>query len=98
MIGRCAFAAVCAGFYAMSSSAFGADLGTGTFSPVATTYQTAPALHKRAPVQRYSPFDTKLDHLAQHARAIDRLYVELMTWRAPTCYIAPNAPAAGHPC
>jgi hypothetical protein len=98
IIGRCALAAVGAGFYAISASAFGAELGTGPFSSSTSTYPTAPQRHKTAPVQQFSPSDAKLDHLAQHARAIDRLYVELMTWTAPGCGFAANSAAARHAC
>jgi hypothetical protein len=29
--------------------------------------------------------DADLDHLATHARTIDRLYEQLMYWTSPTC-------------
>jgi hypothetical protein len=86
-IGRCHFAlmAVSAGFFAISVSSFGADLGTGYSTVTAVPSGAAPAGRRTIPAHPIDPPDAKPDRSAHHARVVDQLYEELMHWTPPAC-------------
>jgi hypothetical protein len=85
ILGRCALAVIGASFAAVSISTFGADLATGSSQSVTGPSRTMGVAHQPITVQPSAPLDAKLDHLAAHARVIDRLYEELIRWTPPSC-------------
>ena len=84
MIGRCASAAVGVGFFAISISTFGADLGNGYSTAIAVPSQPAPAGRRPILAHPIDPPDAKPDRSAQRARIVDQLYEELM--RSSECW------------
>jgi len=90
ILGRCALAAIGAGFGAISVSTFSTDVGTGSSWPITGPSQVMSADHRPITVQRSASPDTKLDHLATHGRMVDQLYEELMRWTPPGCSSASN--------
>jgi hypothetical protein len=79
---RCALAAIGASLGAISASTFAADSSTGPSGLSTFPSQTMPASHRAA--TRVLP-DTKVGQLADHSRALDRLYEELMRATVPAC-------------
>jgi len=82
-IGRCVLATIGAGFAAISISTLGANLAIEPSHPI-----TAPSQVMGTRPMTVLPGarpDADLDHLATHARTIDRLYEQLMYWTSPTC-------------
>jgi len=95
IIGRCALAAIGAGFGAISVSTFGADPATGSSWSITGPSQVTRADHRPITVQSTAPTDTKLDYLAAHVRIVDQLYEELMRWTPPCTPASTDASAAG---
>ena len=92
ILGRCALAAIGAALGAISVSAFGADLATGSSQAIRTEHRPITAQPSALP-------DTKLDHLAAaHAPIVDRLYEELMHWTPPGCSSTSNHASMGGAC
>ena len=87
-IGRCPFAlmVVSAGFFAISVSSFGADLGTGYSTAIAVPPQAAPAGRRPIPAHPIDPPDPKPDRSMQRTRIVDQLYEKLM--RSSGCSLA----------
>jgi hypothetical protein len=83
ILGRCALAAIGAGFGAISISSFGADSATGSSRSITGPSQMAHAEHRAVAVQSSGLLDPKLDYLAAHSRTVDRIYEELMRWSPP---------------
>ena len=90
VIGRCALAAVGAGFFAISVGTFGADPGTGYSTAIAVPSQAAPAGRRPMPARPIVPPDTKPDPSVQRARIFDQLYEEIMHRSSPECSPATN--------
>jgi hypothetical protein len=95
IIGRCALAAIGAGFGAISVSTFGADPATGSSWSITGPSQVTRADHLPITVQSSAPPDTKLDYLAAHVRIVDQLYEELMRWTPPCAPASSDASTAG---
>src|SRR5262252_3676186 len=53
--------------------------------PIIAPSQVMGTGHHRVTVLPSARPDAELDHLAMHARTIDRLYEQLMYWTSPTC-------------
>ena len=89
-IGRCHAAVIVAGagFFAISVSSFGADLGSGYATAIAVPPQAAPVGRRPIPAHPIDPPDAKPDRFMQRARIVDRLYEELM--RSSGCSLASN--------
>ena len=85
IIGRCALAALGAGFLAISVSAFGADLETGYTSAIAVPSQLALPGRRSIPAQPINPPVAKPDRAMERSRIVDQLYEELMRWTPPVC-------------
>lgn len=85
ILGRCAFAAIGAGFGAISISTFGADSGVASSRSITGPSQVMQAERRPVTVQPVAPADTKLDFLAAHVRMVDQLYEELMRWKPSGC-------------
>jgi hypothetical protein len=85
ILGRCALAAIGAGFGAISTGTFGADPTIGSSRSITGPSQAIRADHRPITVQPSAPPDTKLDYLATHIRMVDQLYEELMRWTPPGC-------------
>jgi hypothetical protein len=85
IIGRCALAALGAGFLAISVSAFGADPETGYTSAIAVPSQLAPPGRRSIPAQPINPPEAKPDRSVERSRIVDQLYEELMRWTPPVC-------------
>jgi hypothetical protein len=85
VIGRCpaALIAVSAGFFAISISSHGADLGTGYATAIAVPAQAAPAGRRPIPARPIDPPDAKP---GQRSRIVDQLYDSLM--RSSGCSLA----------
>jgi hypothetical protein len=79
---RCALAVIGASLGAISVGAFAADPTTGPSRLSTFPSQTMPARHRA--VASASP-DTKVGQPPEHARAIDRLYEELMRATVRAC-------------
>ena len=77
----CALAVIVASLGAISVGAFAADPTTGPSRLSTFPSPTMPASRAVAS----APPDTKAGQLDKHARAIDRLYEELMRATAPAC-------------
>jgi hypothetical protein len=84
-LGRWALVAISISFVAMSASAFGADPATGSSRSITGASQVTPIVGPTTVQPNPPPPDTKLDHLAAHARVVDRLYEELMRRAPPAC-------------
>ena len=96
IIGRGALAAVGAGFFAISTGTFGADLGSGCSTAIAVPPPAAPAGRRTIPAHPIIPRDTKPELSAQRARIVDQLYEEIMRRSSPGCASATsNASMAG---
>ncbi len=78
---RCALAVIGASLGAISVGAFAADPTTGPSRLSTFPSPTMPASRAVAS----APPDTKSGQLDKHARAIDRLYEELMRATVPAC-------------
>ena len=78
---RCALAAIGASLAAISVSTFAADPATGPSRLSTFPSPTMPASRAVAS----APPNTKSGQLDKHARAIDRLYEELMRATVPAC-------------
>jgi hypothetical protein len=98
MIGRCALAAIGAGFFAISTGTFGADPGTGYSTAIATPSQALPASRRPTPARPIVPRDAKPDLSVQRARIVDQLYEEIMRRSAPECSSATNTAAMAGTC
>ena len=85
IIGRCALAALGAGFLAISVSAFGADLETGYTSAIAVPSHLAPPGRRPIPAHPTEPPEAKPDRSMERSRIVDQLYEELMRWTPPVC-------------
>ena len=96
MIGRCALAAVGAGFVAISISTYGADLGTRYSTALAVPSQRAPAVGRPTPVYAINPPDAKPDRSMQRTRIVDQLYEGLM--RSSGCLLASKNASIGDGC
>jgi hypothetical protein len=96
MIGRCALAAVGAGFLAVSTGTFGADLGTGYSTAIAVPSNALPASRRPMPAHPIVPPDAKRD--LQHARIVDQLYEEIMRRSSPECSSARSTAAMAAAC
>jgi hypothetical protein len=94
-IGRCALAAVAAGFFAISVDTFGADLGTGY-----STAMSVPSQAARGPMPPNPavPRDATPDRSVQRARVVDQLYEEIMRRSSPACSSAMNIAAMASAC
>ena len=79
---RCALAAIVASLGVISVGTLAADPATGPSRLSTFPSQTMPARH---PAVATAPPDTKVGQRAEHARAIDRLYEELMRATVPAC-------------
>jgi hypothetical protein len=90
MIGRCALAAIGAGFFAISTGTFGADPGTGYSTAIAVPSQTLPASRRPIPARPTVPPDAKPDLSVQRARIVEQLYEEIMRRSSPECSSATN--------
>ena len=90
MIGRCALAAVSAGFFAISIGAFGADLGTEYSTAVAVPSRAAPVGRRPMPARPIVPQDAKPDLFAQRARVVAQLYEEIMRRSSSECFSGRN--------
>jgi hypothetical protein len=77
-----------AGFFAISGSSFGADLGTGYSTAIAVPHQAAPAGRRPIPAHPIDPPDAKPDRSMQRTRIVDQLYEKLM--RSSGCSLASN--------
>jgi len=95
IVGRCALAAIGAGLGAISISAFGADLATGSPSSITGPSKVTRAEHRPITALPSAPTDTKLDYLAAHVRMVDQLYEELMRWTPPCSPASTDASMAG---
>jgi hypothetical protein len=96
IIGRCALAAIGAGFGAISISASGADLATGSSLTITGPSQVKRPDHRPITAQPSAALDTKLDYLAAHSRIVDQLYEEMMRWTPPGCSpVSTDASMAG---
>jgi hypothetical protein len=97
-IGRRRFAAmvVGAGFFAISVSSFGADLGTGYSTAIAVPPQAAPTGRGPLPAHPVDPPDSRPDRSTQHGPVVDKLYEELM--RSSGCALARNNASIGGGC
>jgi hypothetical protein len=82
--------AVSAGFFAVSVSSFGADLGSGYSRVIADPFSAPPAGRRPIPAQPAVPPLVKPDRSAEHDRIVDQLYEELMRWLPPECSSASN--------
>lgn len=89
-IGRWSFSlmAVSAGFFAISVSSFGGDLGTGYSTAIALPPQAVPAGRRPIPAHPIDPPDAKPDRSIERARIVDQLYEHLM--RFSGCSLASN--------
>jgi hypothetical protein len=87
-IGRrpAAWMAVSAGFFAISISSHGADLGTGYATAIAVPPQAAPAGRRPIPAHPIDPPDAKPDRFTERSRIVDQLYESLM--RSSGCSLA----------
>ena len=90
MIGRCTLAAVSAGFFAISTGTFGADLGTGYSTAIAFPPPAAPAGRRPMPARPIVPRDAKPDLSVQRAQIVDQLYEEIMRRSSSECSSARN--------
>jgi hypothetical protein len=90
VIGRCALAAVGAGFFAISIGTFGADLGTGDSTAIAVPSQSAPPGRRSLSAHPIIPPDAKPELAAQRARIVDQLYEEIMRRSSPGCASTTN--------
>jgi hypothetical protein len=97
-IGRRRFAAmvVGAGFFAISVSSFGADLGTGYSTAIAVPPQAALTGRRPLPAHPVDPLDARSDRSIQHGPVVDKLYEELM--RSSGCALATNNASIGGGC
>ena len=82
---RCVFAAIGLSLAATSIGALGADLTTGSFRPTTVSSHVMGTGHQSVTAPPSARPDAELDHLATHARTIDRLYEQLMYWTSSTC-------------
>lgn len=100
LIGRCPFGlmAISAGFFAISISSFGADLGTGYSRVIAAPSQASPADRHPSSAQPTVPSKAKPGRSAEHDRIVDQLYEELMRWTPPGCQSASNYASIGGAC
>jgi hypothetical protein len=71
IVGRCALAAIGAGLGAISISAFGADLATGSPRSITGPSQVTRAEHRPITAPPTGPTETKMDYLAAHSRMVD---------------------------
>jgi hypothetical protein len=96
-IGRRRFAAmlVGAGFFAISVSSFGADLGTGYSTAIAVPPQAATG-RRPIPAHPVDPPDSRPNGSTQHGPVVDKLYEELM--RSSGCALATNNASIGGGC
>ena len=83
IIGRCALAAVGAGFFAISTGTFGADPRTGYSTAIAVPSQALPASRRPMPARPIVPPDAKPDPSVRRARIVDQLYEEIMRRSSP---------------
>jgi len=90
LIGRCALAAVGAGFFAISIGAFGADLGTAYSTAMTVPSPAAPAGRRLMPARPIVPPDAKPDPSGRRARIVDQLYEEIMRRSSSECSSARN--------
>ena len=97
-IGRCALAAVAAGFFAISVDTFGADLGAGYSTAMSVPSQAAPAGRGPMPPHPAVPRDATPDRSVQRARVVDQLYEEIMRRSSPACSSATNIAAMASAC
>jgi hypothetical protein len=97
-VGRRRFAAMAvgAGFFAISVSSFGADLGTGYSTAIAVPPQAAPTGRRPIPAHPVDPPDARPNRSIQHGRVVDELYEELM--RSSGCALAANNASIGGGC
>jgi hypothetical protein len=96
MIGRCALAAVGAGFFAISIGAFGADLGTGYSTAMTVPSPAGPAGRRPMPARPNVLPDAKPDPSVRRAQIVDQLYEEIMRRSSPECSsVRNNASMAG---
>jgi hypothetical protein len=93
-----AVVAVGIGFFAISISAFGADLRTRYSAKMAVAAQ--PASVDRRPIQarQIDPPDLEPDPTARRARVVDQLYEKLMRQTAPGCPSATYGPGIADRC
>ena len=87
-IGRCpvALMAVSAGFFAISVSSFGADLGSGYSTAIAVPPQVAPVGRRPLPAHPIDPPDAKPERSMERTRIVDQLFEKLM--RSSGCSLA----------
>ena len=88
LIGCCALAAVGAGFLAISTHTFGADLGPGYSAAIAVPSNAVPASRRPMLAHPIVPPDAIRD--LQHARIVDQLYQEIMRRSSAECSPATN--------
>ena len=69
---RCVFAAIGLSLAATSIGALGADLTTGSFRPTTVSSHVMGTGHQSVTAPPSARPDAELDHLATHARTIDR--------------------------
>jgi hypothetical protein len=95
IVGRCALAAIGAGLGAISISAFGADLATGSPRSITGPSQVTRGEHRPITAPPSGPTETKMDYLAAHSRMVDQLYEELMRWTLPCAPASTDASMSG---
>jgi hypothetical protein len=97
-VGRRRFAAMAvgAGFFAISVSSFGADLGTGYSTAIAVRPQAAPTGRRPLPAHPIDPPGARPDRSMQRDRIVDKLYEDLM--RSSGCALASNNASIGGGC
>jgi hypothetical protein len=98
IIGRCVLAAVGAGFFAISTGTFGADLGTGYSTAIAVPSHALPAGRRPIPAPPTVPPDVKPDRSVQRARMVDQLYEEIMRRSSPAFSSATNTASLAGAC
>jgi hypothetical protein len=91
MVGRCALAALgAAGFFAISTGTFSADLETGYSTAITVPSQALPPGRRPMPARPPVPPDANPDRAVQRARVVDQLYEEIMRRSSPECSSARN--------
>jgi hypothetical protein len=98
VIGRCALAAIGAGFFVISTGTFGADPATGYSTAIAVPSQALPASRRPMPARPVVPHDAKPDLSAQRARIVDQLYEQIMRRSSPECASTTNTAAMAGAC
>ena len=88
--------AVGAGFFAISASSFGADLGPGYSTAIAVPSHAPSAGRRPMTTHPIDPPAADPDRSMQRTRIVDELYERLM--RSSACTLASNNAAIGGGC